>query len=166
MTQVVVTPYSEIDMIDLEPYKWKLSKKHPELTIKDLEILDLEYRRFLMLKISYPNKKFSPTRNMDQVWHQHILDTARYRRDCIAIFGKFMDHRPYFGPHSAEGVWEQMSERFVSMNSLYLQNFGENPAEDIDIFVEKNMKRSFCSNNPYRPGETCDPGDGCDEDDG
>ena len=57
MTQVVVTPYSEIDMIDLEPYKWKLSRKHPELTMKDLEILDLEYRRFLMLKISYPTQE-------------------------------------------------------------------------------------------------------------
>ena len=71
MTQVVVTPYSEIDMLDLEPYKWKLSKKHPELTIKDLEILDLEYRRFLMLKISYPNKKF----HLQGIWTKSGIST-------------------------------------------------------------------------------------------
>jgi hypothetical protein len=163
MAQLVVNALSIVDMINLEPYKWKLSRAYPDLSTEDLELLDLEYRRFLKLKISYPHKRFSPTRNMDKVWHQHILDTASYRRDCMNLFGKFIDHRPYFGPHSAEGVWEQMSDRFDSMNAIYQQHFGENPAEDLDIFVEKNTKRSFCSNNPYRPGETCDPGDGCDE---
>jgi hypothetical protein len=28
---------------------------------------------------------------------KHILDTAAYREDCDEIFGRFLDHFPYFG---------------------------------------------------------------------
>lgn len=33
----------------------------------------------------------------DRIWHNHILDTARYQKDCNDIFGRYLDHRPIFG---------------------------------------------------------------------
>jgi hypothetical protein len=161
MAQVIVAPSSKIDLLDLEPYKWKLSRKYPTISPEDFEILDLEYRRFLLLKTMYPNTKFSPTRNMDEMWHQHILDTSNYRKNCQQLFGKFLDHRPYFGPHSPEGLWESMSDKFDTMEEIYTQVFGESPSADLDIFIEKAVRRSFCNDGGV-PGETCDEGDGCE----
>eukprot|EP00666_Eupelagonemidae_sp_cell4sb_P001346 gene1346-18537_t len=31
------------------------------------------------------------------VWHEHVLDTAAYRRDCARHFGRFLDRAPSFG---------------------------------------------------------------------
>lgn len=30
----------------------------------------------------------------DAVWHEHILVTPKYRADCDAIFGTYLDHSP------------------------------------------------------------------------
>jgi hypothetical protein len=55
------------------------------------------YRRFLLLSYLYPDRKIVPDRIVDRVWHTHILDTEKYRADCQEVFGKFIDHYPYFG---------------------------------------------------------------------
>lgn len=38
------------------------------------------------------------SRSADEVWHQHILWTAKYRQDCESVFGKgrFLDHVPIY----------------------------------------------------------------------
>ena len=56
-----------------------------------------EYRKFLALHVAYPHAEIVPCKVVDDMWHQHILDTAGYRDDCDAIFGRFLDHFPYFG---------------------------------------------------------------------
>ena len=37
------------------------------------------------------------SRSVDQVWHEHILWTQKYRQDCERIFeGRFLDHVPIY----------------------------------------------------------------------
>ena len=150
-----------LEAIDFNPYKWKISKKYPMISHEEFEIIENEYRRYLLLKIMYPSERFAPTRNTDQMWHQHILDTANYRRHCNELFGKFIDHRPYFGPYSTDGVWESMSNQFDRMHEIYNLVFGEAPAPDLEVFIDKENRRSFCNSDT---GETCDAGDGCGDD--
>ncbi|NJN62224.1 MAG: hypothetical protein HC795_12465 [Coleofasciculaceae cyanobacterium RL_1_1] len=57
-----------------------------------------QYCRFLCLMSLYPDRPLVPTPMLDQVWHVHILDTQRYRRDCLALFGQFIDHQPFGTP--------------------------------------------------------------------
>ncbi len=67
---------------------------------QDLTIAIERYCHFLCLLDLYPDRELVPTPTLDQVWHVHILDTQRYRRDCLALFGRFIDHQP-FGAHAS-----------------------------------------------------------------
>jgi Glycine-rich domain-containing protein-like len=62
------------------------------------------YCYFLCLMDLYPDRALVPTPLIDQVWHAHILDTSRYRRDCLALFGRFVDHQPLSEPTSLLGL--------------------------------------------------------------
>ncbi|GAA7523399.1 hypothetical protein JP0012_12580 [Helicobacter pylori] len=39
-----------------------------------------QYKNFLVLQIAYKNVDFVPNGMIDEAWHQHILDTAKYRK--------------------------------------------------------------------------------------
>ena len=88
-----------LSKVDFGPIAYKLM--NPEegegWTIERATQAIEQYRRFLFLVNQYPERKIVPSREIDQVWHTHILDTAKYREDCESVFGKFMDHWPYFG---------------------------------------------------------------------
>lgn len=56
------------------------------------ERVEVEYKRFLKFHILHKGVKHEPTVDVDQMWHVHILDTARYRKDCDLIFGHYLDH--------------------------------------------------------------------------
>lgn len=81
------------------------------------------YRRFLFLLQHYPDRKIVPSREADQVWHTHILDTAKYREDCETVFGKFMDHWPYFGLRDA-AERQALNDSFSETQVLLDLHFG------------------------------------------
>jgi len=60
-----------------------------------------EYVRFLTLLHRKPGFMLIPWRteeghdDLDQFWHQHILDTAKYAADCNALFGRMIHHYPH-----------------------------------------------------------------------
>lgn len=85
--------------IDFGPIAFKLI--HPDegegLTLDQATHAIEQYRRFLFLHHRYPDHSLVPSQEVDRVWHVHILDTAKYREDCEALFGRFIDHYPYFG---------------------------------------------------------------------
>lgn len=56
---------------------------------------DAEYRKFLWLLAAYPGEMMVPwSVDMDDFWHQHILNTADYTATCQKLFGKYIDHTP------------------------------------------------------------------------
>lgn len=67
------------------------------LDISKSELLEhvSEYRNFLITVAVSPRKKIvRPSKKADLIWHQHILHTKKYARDCKRIFGRFIHHRP------------------------------------------------------------------------
>ena len=89
-----------IDALDLEPIVYKLMHPEPGETGLTLARADQDvalYRCFLKLCVLHPGTTIVPTRQLDHVWHTHMLDTAKYRADCDRVFGFFLDHFPYFG---------------------------------------------------------------------
>ena|SRR5215831_2915852 len=55
-----------------------------------------DYKRFLYA-LAHKRKEdilSPPSQEVDDFWHQHILDTRKYREDCQAIFGHYVDHTP------------------------------------------------------------------------
>ncbi len=89
-----------VDALDLEPIVYKLMNPEPGEAGLTLARADQDvalYRCFLKLCVLHPAATIVPTRQLDHVWHTHMLDTAKYRADCDWAFGFFIDHFPYIG---------------------------------------------------------------------
>lgn len=54
-----------------------------------------DYREFLLLARDASKLGIVPwDDDLDTFWHQHILDTEKYKKDCDLIFGYFLHHNP------------------------------------------------------------------------
>ncbi len=81
------------------------------------------YRNFLFLIYKYPDQKIVPSEDIDEVWHNHILDTRKYKVDCEKIFGRYLDHYPYFGMDGITTL-EDLSVAFAETQKVHIQEFG------------------------------------------
>lgn len=84
------------------------------------------YRRFLALNIVYTDRKVCPTGPIDEFWHAHILDTRAYEKDCIALFGHFLHHFPYFGMRGPDDR-AALQTAFDESRELFIRHFGIDP---------------------------------------
>lgn len=88
-----------------------------------------EYKRFLFLKhlVDSEDKEpvISPSSQVDEVWHEHILDTRVYFDDCQNLFGHIIHH----SPDDAFNV-DQRNKRLELTKKLYLECYNEFPPED------------------------------------
>ncbi|WP_219884550.1 glycine-rich domain-containing protein [Merismopedia glauca] len=96
-----------------------------------------QYRRFLVLTYLYPDEQIVPSREVDLVWHTHILDTAKYRADCNVLFGRFIDHWPYFGM-TDEADRQALEDAFTTTQALLAKHFGD----ELVAKTEKNLSLS------------------------
>jgi len=84
-----------------------------------------EYKQFLALMLWTPEAVLVPSEDIDEVWHTHVLNTARYQADCETIFGRFQHHFPTFG-ESEEVQEEHMKGRDETLK-MFEEAFGEVP---------------------------------------
>jgi hypothetical protein len=108
------------------------------------------YRRFLKLCVKYPDHPHVPNAPIDEVWHRHILDTAAYRENCNGIFGRFLDHYPYFG---LRGDQNERDGAFDETNRLYQAEFGEDCITMTTVFASAATKGNTCTK-----GVSCNSG--------
>jgi hypothetical protein len=75
----------------------RVQAKLAETGRSDAAIQELvsHYRSFLAQCLRPAGVVNRPSAEADLVWHQHILDTARYAQDCQRIFGRFLHHDPH-----------------------------------------------------------------------
>lgn len=110
-----------IKLLDLSNVKERFKKKKSGFWKKKInaESLENEYRQFLYLAAINPNEVVVPwTQELDDFWHEHILDTAKYIKDCEAIFGKVFHHNPNLPKGSKEQV-----TAFDKTKKLYKEAF-------------------------------------------
>lgn len=77
------------------------------------------YKNFLWLNKKYPQTPLVPSREIDEVWHNHILHTEQYVRDCENIFGSYLHHRP----SSPEENPQQLAQQYLRTKELYQKEF-------------------------------------------
>jgi len=116
--------YPEIEKLDFSRIKHKLmlSEESEPWTFETCELAEREYKRFLTLIKLNPKIEIVPTKLMDAFWHQHILDTVAYQKDCQAIFGYFLHHFPYFGIYGKEDK-ANLDHTFERTKALYFKHF-------------------------------------------
>jgi len=117
----------KIHALEFSRLKYKYTESsEAEMTPEEWEAGELEYRRFLTLKYFYPAVSLVPSQQVDAIWHAHILDTRAYREDCEKVFGRFIDHYPYFGIYGEED-YAELQRSFEETIALYEKHFGPYP---------------------------------------
>lgn len=91
---------------------------------KDANLACRLYRNYLFLMKKYGQEYvLPPSQDIDDFWHNHILDTEKYQTDCQAIFGKFLHHDPDLKQLSGSSA--KAKSAFSVMLDLYSREFGE-----------------------------------------
>lgn len=116
------------ELLDLRMIRMKLAdpEEGKGYSQEELDLREGEYRKFLALHMAFPEMTVVPCQMVDEFWHQHILDTMAYRVDCDAIFGRFLEHFPYFGlrgPDDAQDLADAYDETLIA----YRKAFGGPP---------------------------------------
>jgi hypothetical protein len=117
--------FKTIFELDLDPIKAKLMHKESGegWSQEQVDVVELEYRRFLGLMKLFPHEQVAPLVTVDVFWHFHILDTMKYASDCDQIFGYFLHHVPSNG--SGEEEKAEHHRTGARMQELYEATFGE-----------------------------------------
>lgn len=112
-----------IDSIDFSQLIDKLITEHRWRKSDALAICQ-QYRNYLFLCKKYRGQhKLPPSDDIDDFWHQHILDTNKYMHDCDIIFGDYYHHYPYFGIDGKTDN-QMLNDAFFDTQQLYQQEFG------------------------------------------
>ena len=81
------------------------------------------YRNFLYINRKFSKKApFPPSEEIDEFWHNHILDTQKYHTDCQNIFGQYFHHYPYFGIDGKTSSID-LVKAFEQLQACYRQEF-------------------------------------------
>lgn len=119
----------EVAKLDFQRLKHKYTATaESDMSEEEWDLAEQEYRRFLTLKQLHPAMSLVPSKLVDKIWHAHILDTRAYRKDCQELFGRFMDHYPYFGIYGDEDK-AMLNQAFQETVSIYERRFGPYPNE-------------------------------------
>jgi len=79
----------------------------------------------------FPTSPAVPSKLVDLVWHEHILDTQQYEVDSQRMFGKYVHHAPSFGDDESETVIAQKQEMVQQQHEMlqqYVELFGDQPS--------------------------------------
>ena len=98
LPETAKTMFYKLQLVNLESVRARVGATKQDM---------FDYRRFLALKaaaeklhpVAFAHCHFSPTPEMDEVWHAHILDTRLYQEACAAMDAKdgFVHHDPHGG---------------------------------------------------------------------
>ena len=121
--EAVTNALAKVNQIDLSPINEKLQHENPvRWTDEALAQAETNYRRYLALNLLYPSETLSVNKDLDDYWHQHILDTRKYAADCETVFGYFLHHYPYFGMQDGQEQQQNM-EAFALTQQLWEETF-------------------------------------------
>src|SRR6267154_1470102 len=123
-----------INALDLESVK--IRAMDPKLgegwTCEYAEGIEQGYRTYLAMLAKYPDHAVDIllSKDVDEFWHTHILQTVKYHDDCEAVFGKYLHHAPHIGEVTAEDQAKR-EEQAEKTRRIYRQEFGDGPQHEI-----------------------------------
>lgn len=84
-----------------------------------------EYKRFLRLSIT-ENIALTPSTLVDELWHQHILNSTEYFQFCMRAAGRYIHHAPHY-----EKSHSFHRDSFNLTHKLYKKHFGRDAPQTI-----------------------------------
>lgn len=171
--QLLSTPLVEGDFKNSSIIQ-RVLKKHPEWTEEYVRTLISQYKRFLHLAAN-SEEECVPTKDVDEVWHEHILFTKDYFERWSSFLGKVVHHNPEkFGEYKdyssafekTQTSLKELTKKpivskkkksvvkpAVSKSNSSAVHYSNNPALDpIDCFLVSNAISNVvdeCSHNSH-----------------
>ena len=88
--------------------------------------IEAAYKTYLTMLVKHPDdaEDILLSKDVDEFWHTHILQTRKYAEDCQSVFGNFLHHEPHVGERTAADLEKRaaMAER---TRGLYAREFGD-----------------------------------------
>ena len=82
------------------------------------------YRNFLYLKRKYGNEyALPPSKEIDEVWHAHVLHTEDYIEFCNKAFGYYLHHHPHLVKEASS--LEEINKLFTKTQEFYHTEFSD-----------------------------------------
>ena len=110
--------------IPLDRQRVRIVAKHG-LTDEEAEKWLDEYRKWVALRRCFEGAYMVPTAVVDEVWHEHIVDTRRYTDFCERVFGRYLHHEPIIDP--SENQSKSAKQAFTFTKQMWAKCFGSDP---------------------------------------
>jgi hypothetical protein len=103
-----------------------------------------EYRKFIYLAVA-SGHPVTPSVEVDEVWHTHLLFTRNYKEMCD-LLGTFIHHGPGTGKKEEDS---KFADQYVRTLESYERVFGHRPPEEFWPYRDRtvNLKRLDVANN-------------------
>jgi hypothetical protein len=117
-----------IQGLDLESVKSRLmdTELGKGWTREYAERIEAAYRTYLTMLVKHQDhaEHIMLSKDVDEFWHTHILQTMKYAEDCDTVFGAFLHHNPHVGERT-EADLEEREKMAQITRALYQQEFGD-----------------------------------------
>lgn len=107
--------------VDLHKAARRSESETSEWTDENLNETIERYRKFFALARFGPG--IAPTRNIDMIWHLHMMAPVAYYNDCMSYLGRILDHDGGFGQTPEEAV--ELAAVFARTSELWKDVYGE-----------------------------------------
>jgi len=116
-----------IQALDLESVKTRVTD--PELgegwTPAYADSIETAYKNYLTMLVKYQDdaEDILLSKDVDEFWHTHILQTIKYTEDCEMVFGRYLHHAPHIGEVTSADM-KKRTTLAEKTRRLYEREFG------------------------------------------
>jgi hypothetical protein len=132
LSEKIYSFFNKLNKLDLHPVAKKLifCDNATGRTLQQTEYAISLYKMFLCLHFLFPDIELVPTKEIDEVWHTHILlNTYKYIQDCQDLYGYIFHH---YSPvnETLEFKYQHYKKAIVITKYLFEKLFGVSVLED------------------------------------
>jgi hypothetical protein len=124
---------SAIQQLDLESVKLRVmdAELGEGWTREYAESIETAYKTYLTMVVKYQEhaEDIMLSKDVDEFWHTHILQTMKYADDCQKVFGTFLHHDPHIGARTP-ALFAKRTVLAKKTRELYEQEFGAGKPAD------------------------------------
>src|SRR5688572_169122 len=115
-----------IQALDLESVKLRVmdAELGEGWTREYADSIEIAYKNYLTMLAKYQDQAedILLSKDVDEFWHTHILQTIKYTEDCQKVFGTFLHHSPHVGERTSADL-EKRVALAEKTRQLYQQEF-------------------------------------------
>lgn len=143
MNPTLLRKLEDLDLDEIDsafPFSKRLMRDNGWTASYALSVID-EYRRFVYLAM-VSDKPVTPSDEVDQAWHLHLIYTRHYWEVFSKILPTPLHHEPTKGGDREQ---KKFSEQYQGTLDLYQKTFDEKPPADIWPDVETRFSSKYQS---------------------